>query len=1216
MVPPPIPPRVGCRPPVKFSPIAPVHPEPRPSLLTLSLENMQPSFPGHSPPSEQIGSCENEGHSTHLELLHGPVDPVLPPLPAKRHTPDAKMPRLPPPLPKRPPVAPPRTIAPKAAARRSPTPEPNAQIYEDLLDDVPPVIIPRTQLACQPCCVPELPPKPISYFSDYRFPSLSQSKYEGTADDTVFVEGMTDKEEMKVGSGGHSARYHSLPNEDRKFDDGLDDFGHNGESGLMSVRPSMFSSTGSISMCGKAEFEDETPQLSPVIKDGWLDKNPPQGSYIYQKRWVKLDSDYLRYFDSEKDMYSKRFITLSSISRVAYIGDQKFEVITHNRNFLFRADSDTDRNEWVRTLQHVMEDRRSRASSRLSASPLQGSSSDCVDKCGYLELKGCKPKLYVVVMGDKVLLYKNHEDFRLGIGITFIEMNLGNVKDVDKKAFDLTTPYRTFNFLADSDCEKDEWVEAMQQSIAEALSNSEVAKLIWEEESNTLCADCGAPKPDWASINLCVVICKRCAEVEFSHPQLFQQIGNARANTFWAANVPPSEAINVTSGTGERQRFILAKYKEGKYRRYHPLFGNTDELNKVSYVGFHRRLFVFYRCCHPLFGNTDELNKVSYVGFRRGLFVFYRCCHLLFGNTDELNKVSYVGFRRGLFVFYRCCYPLFGNMDELNKFPFRFECTFEIYTDSERLYLFGSDSAETVKEWVKSIAKSFLPPSAEDLLNHDFERIGRLPYKDGLSLESTKAGWFALAKSTLYACFEESGKEEEIHLKKLLELSVQTDNDVLVLVERGRTLFVHGEKKLYFSGWISGIQRASGSSGHMLSEQQLTEADVPVIVDRCIDYITQCGLTSEGIYRKSGQNSKTTNLLETFRKDARRVKLKEGDHHVDDVSNTLKRFFRDIKEGIFTSEAYRDWLNTTTGIEDEYQRILQYQQLLTNLPKVNKATLTTLINHLYCVQRFSEMNQMNTHNLAIVFGPTLFQTDGQDHKAGRVIEDLISHYVVIFSVDEQQLKKRLDEISAIIKLRIAGSSSGPQVGRTVPASMTAEELTFDILDRRKVVTRDKDYWCCFEVNMREEMERLLHFSEKVLPIFHSLGSDSYLVVKRHLSMEPMLIYLASKVEDTKHGMMKYREDRSLLGRNTGSFHDRYFILNSTSLRLYKEVRSHRPEKEWPVKSLRIYWGIKKRLRPPTCSDIEGREDTSYSTPLMMSWDSKMSLKNSESSGQF
>lgn len=41
---------------------------------------------------------------------------------------------------------------------------------------------------------------------------------------------------------------------------------------------------------------------------------------------------------------------------------------------------------------------------------------------------------------------------------------------------------------------------------------------------------------------------------------------------------------------------------------------------------------------------------------------------------------------------------------------------------------------------------------------------------------------------------------------------------------------------------------------------------------------------------------------------------------------------------------------------------------------------------------------MNTHNLAIVFGPTLFQTDGQDYKAGKVVEDLISHYVVVFSV--------------------------------------------------------------------------------------------------------------------------------------------------------------------------------------------------------------------------
>lgn len=67
------------------------------------------------------------------------------------------------------------------------------------------------------------------------------------------------------------------------------------------------------------------------------------------------------------------------------------------------------------------------------------------------------------------------------------------------------------SFSADSDQEKEEWVEAMQHAIAEALSNSEVAERIWATESNRFCADCEAPQPDWASINLCVVICKRCA---------------------------------------------------------------------------------------------------------------------------------------------------------------------------------------------------------------------------------------------------------------------------------------------------------------------------------------------------------------------------------------------------------------------------------------------------------------------------------------------------------------------------------------------------------------------------------------------------------------------------------------------------------------------------------------------------------------------------------
>ncbi|NXD92215.1 ARAP1 protein, partial [Chaetorhynchus papuensis] len=884
-------------------------------------------------------------------------------------------------------------------------------------------------------------------------------------------------------------------------------------------------------------------------------RSPPR-SYIYQKRWVKLDADYLRYFDSEKDTYSKRLIPVSSISRVASVGDQKFEVVTNNRNFVFRAENDADRNEWIRTLQQIAEERKSKALERTLMSSAADSATELADKSGFLELRGFKHKLFVVVAGDKVFLYKNAEDYRLGIGITYIEMNVGNVKEVDRRGFDLTTPYRIFSFSADSEQEKEEWVEAMQQSIAEALSNSEVAERIWALESNRFCADCGSPKPDWASINLCVVICKRCAgEHRGLGPgitkvrslkmdrkvwteeliELFQQFGNRMANQFWAANVPPSEAIGPTSGSQERRRFLIAKYREGKYRHYHPLFGNQEELDRALCAAVttsdlaETQALLFCgasvtcdtgdpQCPTPLAlaersGQRLQMefllqNKTSGKGQSSGGLLSALLCRAEFSRrwcTLQDGVLSYYENDRNavpngeIRVEEIVCLHL-RSCRAWHSCSGAHEGTFEVYTEADRLYLFGLESPDSAREWLKSIAKSFVHPRAEELLALDFDRLGRLHYKGGLTLERAQEGWFALVGSTLHVCSEDGRRQEPLQLRKLQELcecpcpagrtpwlGKRACPPNPALGRAGRTLYIQGERKLDFLGWVHAIQKASGSSGDTLSEQQLTESDVPLLVDRCIDYITQCGmgLTSEGIYRKSGQNSKTTSLLEVLQRDARRVRLKEGEHHVDDVANTLKRFFRDLGDGLFTRQWAPDWL-WATALEDEEAKVGEYRQLLAALPPVNRATLKALINHLFRVQCFSGENQMNTHNLAIVFGPTLFQTDGKDYKAGRVVEDLISHYVEIFNVNDQEMKKQQDEITAIMKMREASSSGTQQAGDfictvyleekkteteqhvKVSTTMTAEELTFEILDRRKIVMKEKDYWSCFEVNEREE----------------------------------------------------------------------------------------------------------------------------------------------------
>uniref|UniRef100_A0A8C7EW16 ArfGAP with RhoGAP domain, ankyrin repeat and PH domain 1 n=1 Tax=Neovison vison TaxID=452646 RepID=A0A8C7EW16_NEOVI len=961
--------------------------------------------------------------------------------------------------------------------------------------------------------------------------------------------------------------------------------------------------------------------ITPVIKAGWLDKNPPQGSYIYQKRWVRLDADHLRYFDSNKDAYSKRFIPVACISRVAAIGDQKFEVITNNRTFAFRAESDAERKEWMQALQQAVAEQGARA--RLSSTyPLGVRGSELPDRAGSLELRGFKNKLYVAVVGDKVQLYKNLEEYHLGIGITFIDMSVGNVKEADRRSFDLTTPYRIFSFSAESELEKEQWLEAMQGAIAEALSTSEVAERIWAVAPNRFCADCGAAQPDWASINLCIVICKRCAgehrglgagvskvrSLKMDRKVWTETLIEALCAAVTTTDLAETQAllgcgagVNCFSGDPEAPTPLALAEQAGQILQMEFLRNNrTTEVPRLDSV---KPLEKHYSVVLPTVSHSGFLYKTASAGKllqdRRAREEFSRrWCVLSDGVLsyyENERAVTPNGEIRASEIVCLAVPPPDTH---------GFEHTFEVYTEGERLYLFGLESAELAREWVKCIAKAFIPLPAEDLLARDFERLGRLPYKAGLSLQRAQEGWFSLTGSELRAVFPEGPCEEPLQLRKLQELSVQGDseNQVLVLVERRRTLYIQGERRLDFTGWLGAIQKAAASSGDTLSEQQLGDSDIPVIVYRCVDYITQCGLTSEGIYRKCGQTSKTQRLLESLRQDARSVRLKEGEQHVDDVSSALKRFLRDLPDGLFTRAQRLAWLDTSE-IEDEEEKISRYRELLARLPPVNRATVKALISHLYCVQCFSDTNQMNTHNLAIVFGPTLFQTDGQDYKAGRVVEDLIGHYVVVFSVDEEELRKQREEITAIVKMRVAGTASGTQHAGDfictvyleekkadteqhvkIPASMTAEELTLEILDRRNVGIRERDYWTCFEVNEREEAERPLHFAEKVLPILHGLGTDSYLVVKKHQSMEAMLLYLASHVGDTKHGMMKFREDRSLLGLGlpSGGFHDRYFILNSSCLRLYKEIRSHRPEKEWPVRSLKVYLGVKKKLRPPTC----------------------------------
>uniref|UniRef100_UPI00398ECC05 arf-GAP with Rho-GAP domain, ANK repeat and PH domain-containing protein 3 isoform X2 n=1 Tax=Pristiophorus japonicus TaxID=55135 RepID=UPI00398ECC05 len=1045
-------------------------------------------------------------------------------------------------------------------------------------------------------------------------------------------------------------------------------------------------------LCFTEEMEDDltispyasfhlAPEQGKNIKCDWLEKLSPQGC-VFQRRYVKFDGKCLMYFSNEKDPYAKGVIPLAVIQMARTAKENKFEVVTSHRIFVFRAENEVQRNEWCTHLQNAVKEYHFSSCRRV------GSMAFC-QKYGFLEMKGHKSKVYAALSTDILWLHKNEQSFKTGIGITTIGVQGATIRDGNRKSFEFITPFKTFSFTAESEREKKEWVEALQDSIAETLSDYEVAEKIWSNKSNKSCADCKALNPDWASINLCVVICKRCAgehrglgtsiskvqslKLDTSIwtneiVQLFIQLGNEKVNRFWSARVTPGEELDTDATAERRREFITLKYRDGIYRRPHPKFATQEDVIKalctaVSSPNLLQTVTQIFseadkmsladpdacntfclspqspthpsRLDHSSWQSSEVLNFNSLGSTRIYSEITQPAghCGYMYKTSamtklptgkkckDEFQK-QWCSMDRSL-LYYETdrspepigkiemsdivCIGVSRPQSMANPGPTdRFRYTFEIFVSSEKLFQFGTDNPEILQTWTSSIAKGFTCASLHSLLNRQFDRIGKLRYKSMRNPEQWREGWFMLKKCNLIFCSEEGGLvEESVHLKRLQELTFTILNEnsekkeVLRLVDKERTLYLHGVTRLDYSAWCNDIQNAAGSRGNALCDQQLSRNDIPIIVDRCIAFITQYGLCHEGIYRKNGAKSRIKLLMDEFRKDARNVKLRMGEHFIEDVTDVLKRFFREVDDPVFMMELHPQW-KEAAEIPHKLQRLKQYKEIIQLLPRVNRMTLAALIGHLYRVQKCADLNQMCTKNLSLLFAPSLFQTDGKGEQEVRVLDDLIDNYVTVFDIDDDHVTQMDLENSLIttwkdVQLSQAGDLimevyvetkvSDCCITLKVSPTMTSEELTNQVLDMKNMIAGEKEVWVTFEAIENGELERPLHPKEKVLEqalqwCKLAEPSSAYLVVKKLPAGEGGNLYSANKSETPKCGVLKCREEppKLLCGNK---FQERYFVLRDRKLLLFKDKKSSKPEREWSVLSLKVYLGIKKKLKAAT-----------------------------------
>ncbi|KAM6251795.1 arf-GAP with Rho-GAP domain, ANK repeat and PH domain-containing protein 3 [Porphyrio hochstetteri] len=1015
----------------------------------------------------------------------------------------------------------------------------------------------------------------------------------------------------------------------------------------------------------------------PTMLSGWLDKLSPQGNYVFQRRYVRFDGKNLMYFSSEKEPYPKGVIPLSVIEMARSTKDNKFQVITSHRIFVFRAENEAQRNEWCSTLQKKVTDQR-----LVGSRPRPPNTAHC-QKSGTLELKGQKSKVFAALSLPEMWLYKSEQFFKMGIGICFIEMRGSTIREAKNRSFELITPFKIFSFMAESEREKREWMEALQEAIAEMLYDYEVAEKIWSNKANKHCADCWAPSPDWASINLCVVICKQCAGQHRSLGsniskvqslkldtsvwsneivQLFIVLGNDRANRFWAARLPTSEALHPDASAKQRRDFISHKYREGRYRLPHPLYATQEDVLQalcaaVAGPALLKTILQFFSsseaglaadptACEVASGadlwwgpeskrawnhsgspSAQELgpegvyNEITQPVMLSGYLYRATPPPKLPGakKSKEDFQRTWCSLERALLFFEteKCTEPL-GHIERGDLISLgvsraqaltspspteRFHFTLDLFLTGEKVQQLGTDGPEALQAWASAIGKWFTPVSCHCLLGYEFQRVGQLRYKCMLNPERWQQAFFILQKAHLFICpAEDDGCEDSVNLRRLQELSLVPSTEtpekkeLLVLVEMGRTFYLQGLSRADSAAWYADIQASAGGRGNALRDQQLSRADIPIIVDSCIAFITQYGLRHEGIYRKNGAKSRIKVLMEEFRRDARNVKLRISDNFIEDVTDVLKRFFRELEDPIFTLELHPQW-KEAAEISSKPQRLERYKELIHRLPRLNHKTLAALIGHLYRVQKCADLNQMSTKNLSLLFAPSLFQTDGKGEHEVKVMEDLIDNYVSIFNIDEDQVSQMDLENSLITTWKDTQLSQAGDliievyleqklpdccVTLKVSPTMTAEELTNQVLEMRNVAA-SLDIWLTFEVLENGELERPLHPKEKVLE--QALQwcklpepSAAYLLVRKVPIGEGSCLFTGAKRESPKCGLLKCREEPpKLLGNK---FQERYFVIRDRRLLLLKEKRSVKPEREWPLDAAKVYMGIRKKLKPP------------------------------------
>ncbi|OXB74812.1 UNVERIFIED_CONTAM: hypothetical protein H355_000072 [Colinus virginianus] len=187
--------------------------------------------------------------------------------------------------------------------------------------------------------------------------------------------------------------------------------------------------------------------------------------------------------------------------------------------------------------------------------------------------------------------------------------------------------------------------------------------------------------------------------------------------------------------------------------------------------------------------------------------------------------------------------------------------------------------------------------------------------------------------------------------------------------------------------WVKSIRRVLGSTSGVVFGQRLAETmayeqkfgqqQVPILVEKCTEFIREHGVSEEGIFRLPGQDNLVKQLRDAF--DAGERPSFDRDTDVHTVASLLKLYLRELPEPVVPWMQYEDFLlcGQTLDVDQKkgHQDLLKQLSLL---PRDNYNLLSYICRFLYEVQLNSSINKMSVDNLATVIGVNLIRPKIED----------------------------------------------------------------------------------------------------------------------------------------------------------------------------------------------------------------------------------------------